>query len=210
MGKTAIFGGTFNPIHNGHLKLIEVCCKAMGIEKAVLIPANVPPHKATQQLAPNADRLAMCQIAAKALPCLSVSDMELNAEGKSYTVLTMRRLKQAFPDEKFYFVMGTDMFLSFDRWYHWQEILDYCDLCVSVRRKNEYPSLERKRDELYAACPGLRADCIHTVEADCIEISSTELRRMLADGNADAKRYLPAGVYDYIREHRLYEQEKEG
>lgn len=210
MGKTAIFGGTFNPVHSGHLKLIEVCCKALGIEKAVLIPANVPPHKIAKQLAPNADRLAMCQLAARSLPYLSVSDMELNAEGKSYTVLTMRRLRQAFPDEKFYFVMGTDMFLSFDRWYCWQEILDYCDICVSVRRENEYPGLERKRDELYAAYPDLRADCIHTVKADCIEISSTALREMLENGDSRAKQYLPEGVYDYIREHRLYEQEKEG
>ncbi len=204
MGKTAILGGTFNPIHNGHLHLVNTCCKALGIEKAILMPANVPPHKAAKPLAANEDRLAMCQLAVKDYSYLSVSDMEMIEGGKSYTVLTMRRLKEMYPQEQLYFIMGTDMFLSFDRWYCWQEILDYCDLCVSVRRQDEYESLVQKSRKMYEQYPNLRRNCFHTIEADCIEISSTELRRMFLQNDPAVKDYLPKQVADYIKEHGLY------
>ena len=209
MGKTAIFGGTFNPIHTGHLRLCSVCCNKLGIEKAMLIPANVPPHKAAKQLAANEDRLAMCRLAVKDMPYVTVSDMEMTAGGKSYTILTMRRLKEEHPDEHYYFVMGTDMFLCFDRWYEWQEILNYCDLAVSVRKADEYEKILAKKEELFAAYPHLRRDCVHTVDADCIDISSTELRTMLEQNDLRLKEYLPDAVYAYIKEHGLY-QPKEG
>lgn len=204
MGTTAVFGGTFNPIHNGHLKLVCVCCDALGIEKAVLMPANVPPHKEAKKLASNEDRLNMCRLAVKDMPYITVSDMEMTAGGKSYTVLTMRRLKEKYPNEHFYFIMGTDMFLSFDRWYEWQEILEYCDLCVSIRKADEYDSLLAKKDALLAAYPALRKDFVHITQSDCIDISSTQLREMIRQNDPLLKEYLPKEVADYIYGHGLY------
>lgn len=202
--KIAVFGGTFNPIHTGHLSLCDACCKALGVDEAMLIPANVPPHKAAKQLASNEDRYAMCLLAAKDRDYLTVNDMELNAGGKSYTVLTMQKLKADHPDDTFYFVMGTDMFLCFDRWVRWQEILSYCDIAVSKRNPEDDALIAAKKEQMLNDYPELRRDCIHTVTADCTPISSTELRSMLQNGDDAAKAYLPDGVFDYIMAHGLY------
>ncbi len=204
MGRTAIYGGSFNPIHLGHIRLLTVCKEALSIDQVLLIPAGTPPHKAAPDLAADHHRLAMCRLAVKDLPGITVSDMEMVREGKSYTVLTMRELKAKFPEEKFYFIMGTDMFLSFDRWYEWMEILSYCDLCVSVRAEAEYESLLQKKASLLRTYPELREDFAQIVHADSIEISSTEIRRMIREEDQAVTKFLSEDVLGYIKQKKLY------
>ncbi len=204
MGKTAIYGGSFNPIHLGHLRLLSTCMQKLQIDKALLIPANLPPHKETHDLAENHHRLAMCRLAVSDIPGITVSDIEMTREGKSYTVYTMRKLRERYPQEKFYFIMGTDMFLSFDRWYEWKEILTYCDLCVSVRAENEFEALLAKKEALCRENPTLRTDFAHLVQSQSIEISSTAIRNMIKEGDPLAEKYLPQAVSAYMKENQLY------
>ncbi len=204
MGKTAVFGGSFDPVHNGHLRLIDACRKAVKADRALLVPANLPPHKQGRRLASGEDRLAMCRIAVQELSYLEVSDMEINSGGKSYTVYTMEKLQKLYPQESFVFVMGTDMFLSFDKWYQWDKILSFCSLAVSGRKESDFALIQRKAAQMERDYPFLKKDFVKLVPSACIDISSTRLRQMLSCGDESARRYLPAGVYAYITKHGLY------
>ncbi len=210
MRKTAVFGGSFDPVHNGHLRLISACCEALEADRALLIPANLPPHKQGRHLTRNEDRLAMCRIAARELPFAEVSDIEINSGGKSYTVYTMERLKELYPQDTFFFVMGTDMFLCFDKWYQWKRILSLCSLAVSGRKEADFALIQQKAEQMRKDYPFLKRDFVHLVPSACIDISSTQLRRMLSCGEESAERYLPAGVYAYIVKRGLYRDENAG
>lgn len=198
MTKTAILGGSFNPIHNGHLHVAKVLKELSGVQKVLLIPTCLPPHKSAEHLAPGEDRLQMCRLAVEGLPGYSVSAMELAAGGASYTVNTLRRLKQERPGEELYFFCGADMFLTFDQWYRWQEILTLCVLCAVPRPGGDFHSLQTKSAEYQAA--GGR---ILLAEVPELPLSSTEIRRLIHLGRPiDA--LVPKKVAEYIQTRGLY------
>ncbi len=101
MAHTGIFGGTFNPIHNGHLHLLKEADAALHFDRILVIPANIPPHKRAADLAPGNDRLEMARLAAAGMEKVFVSDIELKAKGKSYTILTLEKLHALFPGDHF-------------------------------------------------------------------------------------------------------------
>ena len=115
--KTGIYGGTFNPIHNGHLHIVEEFRRGLGLDRVLLIPTRVPPHKAAPDLASAGERFAMCRLAAQGKPWLELSDIEMRREGKSYTAETLEELSVLYPQDQFYLLMGEDMFLTLGRWY---------------------------------------------------------------------------------------------
>ena len=115
--KTGIYGGTFNPIHNGHLHIVEEFRRGLGLDRVLLIPTRVPPHKAAPDLASAGERFAMCRLAAQGKPWLELSDIEMRREGKSYTAETLEELSALYPQDQFYLLMGEDMFLTLGRWY---------------------------------------------------------------------------------------------
>ena len=115
--KTGICGGTFNPIHNGHLHIVEEFRRGLGLDRVLLIPTRVPPHKAAPDLASAGERFAMCRLAAQGKPWLELSDIEMRREGKSYTAETLEELSALYPQDQFYLLMGEDMFLTLGRWY---------------------------------------------------------------------------------------------
>ena len=201
MERIGIYGGTFNPPHIGHIQAAKQAVKALGLSKLLIIPAYAPPHKAVLPTnSPTAQqRLEMLRIAVADCPEIEVSDMELRREGVSYTVETVQALKRQYPDGELVLLMGTDMFLSFDTWMRWEEILQNAALGVFYRGdKGEKPAIARKKEELEA----LGAN-VTLVQNDVIAISSTQMRRLLAFRCAG--ELLPAGVLDYIRENRLYD-----
>ena len=117
MMRIGIMGGTFNPPHNGHLHAAQQAVKALQFDRLLLIPDNIPPHKTMpEHSATSMQRLEMTRCMAEEIPHAQVTDMELTRGGRSYTVDTLRRLKETYPDSILYFIMGTDMLLSFDRW----------------------------------------------------------------------------------------------
>lgn len=194
MAHTGIFGGTFNPIHNGHLHLLQEADAALCFDRILLIPANIPPHKRAEDLAPGKDRLEMARLAVAEMPKAFVSDIELRAKGKSYTVLTLEKLHALFPGDRFTLLMGADMLLSFDQWYRWREILQLADLAAFARNCGEEEALEKKA----AGLPGARV-----IRAEPLPLSSTLVRETLRRGR-DASGMAPEEVLRYIERRGLY------
>lgn len=194
MERFGIYGGTFNPIHNGHLHLIRAACAQLSFDRLLVVPANIPPHKAATDLASNRDRLEMARLATAGMPGVWVSDIELRARGKSYTVLTLERLRALFPECRFTLLMGADMLESFDRWHRWQDILKLADIAAFARNEGEEALLERK-----AALIG-RA---RVVRVEPLPLSSTLVREKVRRGE-DISGLVPEPVAAYIYEKGLY------
>ena len=194
MERFGIYGGTFNPIHNGHLHLIRAACAQLSFDRLLVVPANIPPHKAAVDLASNRDRLEMARLATAGMPGVWVSDIELRARGKSYTVLTLERLRALFPECRFTLLMGADMLESFDRWHRWQDILKLADIAAFARNEGEEALLERK-----AALIG-RA---RVVRVEPLPLSSTLVRERVRRGE-DISGLVPEPVAAYIYEKGLY------
>ncbi len=203
MKKIAMFGGTFDPIHNGHISLAVQAAKLLCLDRVLLIPTNIPPHK-QMHAAPGYHRLAMCRLAAQGRDFLMVSDRELRREGPSFTVDTLHELWAEYPDAKLYLILGSDMFFTLEQWRESEEILRLAVICPGAREPGEFPRLKEHaqhlRDTYGAAC--------EVLDMVVQEISSTEIREKLAKGE-DLSAILPEQVLGYIREHYLY-RETEG
>lgn len=189
-----LYGGTFNPIHNGHLHLIREAARLLEFDRLLLIPTNIPPHKAAADLASNRDRLEMARLAVTGMENVWVSDIEQRAKGKSFTVLTLERLRYLFPDTRFTLLMGTDMLCTFDKWYRWKDILQMADLAAFARNDGEQALLERKAAELGKA---------RVIRVEPLPLSSTMVREKLRNGE-DVSALLPPAVLSYIQEKGLY------
>ena len=200
MDRIGIYGGTFNPIHIGHIQAAQQAKSALKLDKLLLIPDKIAPHKEIPQGSPTPQqRMDMLRIAAENSPGLEVSDIELQREGVSYTYLTVEELKKQYPDAELVLLMGTDMFLSFHTWKHPEKILENASLGIFCRgEKGERAAIEARKAEMEAA--GARVELVNN---DVIHISSTQMRRLLAFRCAGA--FLPEGVLEYIRENQLYD-----
>ena len=201
MERIGIYGGTFNPPHNGHMQAAKQAITALGLSRLLMIPAYAPPHKAVLPTnSPTAQqRLEMLRIAAADCPEILVSDMELRREGISYSWETVETVRRQYPSAELVLLMGTDMFLSFETWVHPERILKNASLGVFYRGdKGEQAAIARKKAEMEAS--GAK---VPLVQNDVIAISSTQMRRLLAFRCAG--ELLPAGVLDYIRENHLYD-----
>ena len=204
--RIGVYGGTFNPIHTGHVRLAQSYLEALSLDKILVIPANVPPHKRAKQLLPGDVRLALCSLACKDDPRLEVSDIELRREGSSYTVDTLRELKKRYPGAELYLIVGSDMFLTMETWRESGEIFRLCTICTGAREEGEDAALLQKKEMLEA----LGAACI-VMEIPVFDISSTQIRRAVALG-ADQKmleRWLPAAVAKELLEKGCYAGEPE-
>ncbi|MBQ9938224.1 MAG: nicotinate (nicotinamide) nucleotide adenylyltransferase [Oscillospiraceae bacterium] len=195
-------GGTFNPLHNGHLLLAKGVAEVCGFERVMLIPTNVPPHKAAPDLASAEHRLEFCRLAAEEDSLFWPQDIEIKREGKSYTIDTLEELAEIYPDEEFALIMGADMFLTLHQWMRWKDILKCATVC-GVKRKG-VPS------ELDEYAEGLRelGAKIMLPETDVPEVSSTQLREMLKNGE-DVGELIPKNIADYIYENGLYRKNQE-
>ncbi len=198
--KIGIYGGTFNPVHTGHLAAAKQAVETLGLDRLLMIPDRIAPHKEIPENSPTPEqRLQMLGLAVEKLPKIQVSDMELKREGKSYTYLTVEALRAQYPEAELYLLMGTDMFESFDTWKKPERITAQAALAVLYRGvKGEQGKIEACKALMEAK--GIR---VSLVKNDSIPISSTQLRRLIAFGCADA--FLPAAVASYIRAHGLYD-----
>lgn len=196
MEKIGIYGGTFNPIHNGHLHLLQTALDRLRFDRVLVIPTNIPPHKVERDLASNKDRLEMVRLAVEGMDRVWVSDMEQRAKGKSYTILTVKKLRAMFPGAELTLLMGADMLLSFDRWHRWREILALASLAAFARSEGETELLERKAAELGNT---------RVVRVEPLPMSSTMIRKMIRRGE-DISALVPEKVCAYLREKRLYQE----
>lgn len=191
--KIGVFGGTFNPPHNGHIRLAKAAADELKLDKLLVIPSCIPPHKIAAKLADGQERLEMCRLAFGCDPRFEVSPMELERGSRSYTVETLRELKVLYPDSELYFIVGSDMLESFDKWYLWQEILSLSVLCAASREEGYSPDLSRF---------GKLAERIKIITLDPLEVSSTQIRNSAGEVSSEL---LDPKVAAYIREHGLYD-----
>ena len=147
--KTAIYGGSFNPPHLGHVSAARTVYEQLQPDRFLIIPTNIPPHKDIAQGSPTSvERLELCRLAFEEIPGAEVSDLEISREGRSYSADTVELLRRQYPEDTFYLVVGSDMFLSFCTWYKFQYLLENCVLTVLSREEDDLLGLERFQQEL--------------------------------------------------------------
>ena len=202
MSKTVLFGGTFNPPHLGHERLLGAICEREDVDRVLLIPTFKPVHKAGRDLAPSADRLNMCRKICEKFSKASVWDTELTRKTKSYTYYTLLQYR-AENDDVPYFLMGADMLVTLSTWYEWQEILKLCRI-LAVFREGE------NREEFDRDCEKLRAVGaeIEIMNIALPDISSTDVRRAAAEGKSLRGLVSPV-IEEYISAHKLYKGAKD-
>ncbi len=198
MERIGIYGGTYSPPHIGHIRAAEYAIEACRLDRLLLIPTGVSPHKEMSSGASSADRLEMLRLSTAGMEKAEVSDIELKREGRSYTVDTLLELKEQNPGSELVLLMGTDMFTSFLTWREPGEILKLAVLAVFCRGERE----ERKRIEDQKTVLEALGAKVELVANPVTAISSTDLRRLLVFGCADS--FLVDGVGAYIRSHGLY------
>ena len=205
--RLGIYGGSFDPPHLGHLRAAAAAAEHLKLDRLLLIPAGLPPHKELPESAPSAEhRAAMTALTAEQAALLSgvpaeVSRMEIERAGKSYTADTVRALRGEYPGAELWLLMGTDMFLTFGDWREPEEILSRAGVCAFGRsRKDTEALLAAWRDDLARRFPKARIETM--LLPDLVEISSTQLRQALPDGGGG--EYLTPQVYGYILRERLY------
>ena len=193
--RIGILGGTFNPPHNGHILLIKRIERKLKLDKVIVIPSNLPPHKDISENYPT-HRMNMTKLA---FPDYTVSDIEIKRGGKSYTYETLEQLKSLYPDDELYFICGSDMFLTFDEWKCPERIFKIAVVVTSARFYLEYFKLIRKKLFLKKKY-GAKTRIVYFKP---YVISSTELREM-AKNDADIDSHVPQCVSAYIKENGLY------
>lgn len=200
--KIGVYGGTFNPIHTGHMAAAKFAMEYLKLDLLYLIPAGLPPHKALAEDTPSAEhRLNMTRLAAGAIGGnVKALDIELRRTGKSYTLDTLRELHEEHPKDELYFFMGTDMFLTFHRWYKTEEIAALCTVCAFGRSEADTEELFAVQREYLQKTLGAKVITISLPQI--VEISSTQLREKLQNGGG--KEYLHPVVYGYILREGLY------
>ena len=197
MEKIGIFGGSFDPPHIGHLHAAKQAIQTLELDRLLLIPAHTAPHK-SGSIADASHRIQMLRLAAKDLPNAEVSDMELMRHGPSFTYETVEQVRAMYPDAEIYLLMGSDMFLTFQKWKNPEKILENVTLSVFYRGdKGEKARVEAEKTAFEEA-----GHPVCLINNDAVQISSTQMRRLLAFHCAD--EFLPDGVGEYIRQNGLY------
>lgn len=197
--KTGVFGGTFNPVHKGHIMLAEYCMDSVGLDRIIMIPTAVPPHKISNNLASENDRLNMCKLACRGKENFFVSDIEIKRQGKSYTYETLTQLKEIYPDDHLYTIMGADMFLTLDRWKNPEIIFEKSSIITIPRDEENKHELENFYNKVLKAMGASSVILPNPV----MSVSSTFIRDNLDNFNLISDM-LDKGVYDYIIKNNLY------
>ena len=197
--KIGIYGGTFDPPHIGHVTAAAEASIELSLDKLLVIPAAIPPHKLLPEDAPSAEaRLEMTKRAMAGVEKVCISDIEISRGGKSYTVDTLMALRDRHPEDEFFLLMGTDMLLSFETWRSFETILEMSVLAVFTRRNGEEDTVKRAAEKLIYK---YGAKVIY-VPHDAFEASSSDVRRLLP--RRRGRDYLPEAVYEYIIKNRIY------
>ena len=145
--RTGLFGGTFNPVHNGHIAAMKAFCEAAKLDRLIIMPTGTPPHKRFEREVSDADRLEMLKLAAGTLG--EVSDYEMKKEGKSYTVETLEYLKSVYPNDDFFLYMGSDMLLGFETcWKRTEDIMKMCSIVALSRTGDDIEKLKAYAEHL--------------------------------------------------------------
>ncbi|MGB9698170.1 MAG: nicotinate-nucleotide adenylyltransferase [Thermodesulfobacteriota bacterium] len=219
MKKIGLFGGTFNPIHFGHLRAAEEIYEIFALQKVIFIPAADPPHKKRENIIPASWRARMVKLAIADNPRFSLSLVELRRKGKSYSVETIAHFRRRFGQKvQLYFIVGRDAFLEINTWKDYPTLFQLCNFAIMARPgfkknfsvdhlpvelKNSFCYDKKQRGFIHESGFG-----VFPREITGLDISSTIIREKIAQGQS-IKYLLPAAVEDFIYRHKLYQQEKD-
>lgn len=209
--KVGLFGGTFDPVHHGHLRMALEVQEGLGLEQVRLLPCHQPPHRATPSVS-SAERTEMLRLALADCPSLVLDARELEREGPSYTVDSLRSVRAELGSQaSLAWIMGSDAFASLDRWHRWRELLDWAHLVVVARPGWHLPSRGEVAHWLaeHRASPDVLdqqpAGAIVVQTLRLLPISATEIRDLVADGQSP-QFLLPDAVWTYIQTRGLYRE----
>lgn len=201
MRKAGILGGTFDPIHTGHLIMAENAREEAGLERVLFVPARKPPHKLDRSICGMEHRLEMVRLAICDNPCFEISEIESARLEESYSVDTVEQLKKANPGTEFYFIIGSDSLLELHKWCEPERLVQLCEFVVAVRPEDD---LERiQRSDLGLSSEAVEKLTRHVITSNPIGISASQIRKRVAQGRS-IKYLVPAEVEQYIKEHNLY------
>ncbi len=186
--KIGILGGTFNPVHIGHLILAEEAREKIGLDKIIFVPTYLPPHKNNSGIASAGDRFEMIKIAVRGNKSFLVSDVEIKRQGKSYTIDTIRELKKKYPKDELYFISGSDLLKYLEEWKDLSEILKIVKFVVATR-----PGYPLENIPSY----------ISTVSIRAVDVSAFEIREAIKE-NKSFRYLVPESVSGYITKKKLY------
>lgn len=205
MAKIGIMGGTFDPIHNGHLLLGKQAYEEYGLDEIWFMPSGQPPHKKDHEITDTASRCEMVRLAIQDYPYFKFSDFEIKRAGNTYTAETLFLLKEAYPEHRFFFIIGADSLYQLEHWYHPELVAEQAILLAAVR---EYPAAPRTMEEQAQYLDAKYHADIRLLHCSEIDLSSSELREMKSRGKRIYK-YVPKHVEEYIDSHHLYRLKKE-
>lgn len=213
--RVGVFGGTFDPLHKGHLAVAQAARKRFQLDRIYFVPSGLPPHKPHRNLTPYLHRYAMVALACAAEPRFIPSRVEggrhLTGRSRSYSVDTVRRLRRRFPRARLYFILGADQFLTLRTWKNYRALIRLCDFIVATR-----PGVRLSASRAARVVAGARTHLLATVHAD---ISSSRIRQLIRSGLAlkgrpegrkrpDWRKQVPPAVAGYIRAVGLYSRER--
>ncbi len=209
--KVGLFGGTFNPIHLGHLRAAEEIREEFGLKRIIFIPAGIPPHRPLEEVVSFADRYEMVKLAIASNPSFEVSDIEGRQKRLSYTVETLKYFSQQNQDDEYYFIVGLDAFIEIHTWKSPQELLRLAHFIVMPRKGLKKEEILKPLKMVFSQSVFLRKDIcqlptkknVYFCDISSLNISATFIRQLLSQGKSI--RYLvPEAVADYIYQKGLY------
>lgn len=195
--RTGIYGGSFNPIHNGHIRNAQSAAEELGLDRIFFVPSRISPHRSSEDYVSGEDRLEMVRLACGDIEGFIPCDFELRREGVSYSVYTVEYFRRRFPDDELFLIVGSDMLMCFDKWYRFEDILREVTLCASTRSGDDLGELCGRAEELR------KFGRVIVTKSCPIVVSSTEIRKKIAK-NEDFTCYLNENVVQYIRLKKLY------
>ena len=199
--KIGIFGGSFDPIHNGHLAIADAAYREFRLDEVWFIPAGHSPNKDENGMTPPELRADMVALAIEPYPYFRLSRMEINADGTSYTYLTLTKLKEQYPDTELYFIMGADSLDYLEDWCHPEIICEKAVILVAVRDQWDLQAVRKKIDQI----EDLFEARIFPLTCPRFDAASRDIRKEIRDGG-NAKDLIPENVLQFIREHHLYDR----
>ena len=195
MSKIAILGGTFNPFHIGHYEMLSALEDIKEIDKIIILPDKIPPHKKCDFLADDDTRIKMCSLVAEDFEKAVVSTLEFEREGKSYTYDTVKVLKQKYPSDEFFFTIGGDMLVTFDKWYKYEELIKEISFITFRRSDTDNTEFDKCIEKFRKM--GMK---VTVMQQEISAVSSTEIRNDFYK----AKSLLPLKIYEFLTQKGIY------
>lgn len=201
--KIGIMGGTFNPIHNGHLIMSEQIREQIGLDKIIFVPCYLPPHKSGENVISGSHRINMAKIATQDNDFFDVSDIEIQEGKVSYSIDLVKKIKSIYPQDDIYFLIGEDSLLDLHTWRDIKQLLDLCTFVTAKRTQNIDLAKEFQDNNTLFDKKNMEKLCQNIVQTNVITLSSSEIREKTMN-NCSLKYIIPEKVNTYIKENNLY------